>query len=588
MPAPFAFAQPNSPSPTDEAQSRLWFHDGEWWGVFLTAATGDQRIFRLDPASDAWIDTGVIVDDRPFARMDVIWDGERLVVASAGRQSVPRHALRIVRFSYDPSTRTYRRDANFPLPITEVGVEGVMVVRSDDGRLWVAYRQGSRMAIDHSLDSDLAWRGPFAPAAAEGTIDRLAIASLGTHVAVIWTRPSEDAVFTAWHDTTGPEDVWQPGADTPLAGLRFGEDDLSVAADRSPGAERLFVAVRTSAERASNQGRLDPQVVVVELRLNADPTTYLVGRVEDRHAGPIILINSDARELYVVAAAPKAGGAIYYKTASLDRIMFQTGVGTLLVPAAVAHPRLVNPTSTKQALDNNSGMVVAATDTGAGLYAFGALGVGDGTAVTPVPSSSSPAAAPLVDNTFDGLAVGAQVPGWVVEGEPLPSFVIRVLSGSDSSARLSSSTTAARACIATGDVSEGVLRVEAETLTNLASAEELRLLQVRGATGEVASVRLRDGEVVYGDGTARVRSGLFLAPGRWYRSVLVLDFASQTYAVELRNAADDSILLQDGGLGWRSIESSIVKRLCAELPPQPGLDLYLDDVRVTSSTAEES
>jgi hypothetical protein len=586
-PAPLAFGAPNTPSPSETGQSRLWFQGGQWWGVFLAAATGDQRIFRLDTAAEAWSDTGVVVDERSYARMDVLWDGEWLVVASAGPDPSQRHALRIIRFSWDPSARAYVRDANFPLPITDLGVEGVTLARSDDGRLWVAYRQGGQMALDHSLDTDLAWRGPFALAAAEGPVERVALATLGTRIAVIWTRPTEDAVFSAWNDITGPDDIWQQSPDVPLAGLNLGADNLSVVADRSPGAERLFLAVRTSADLAPYGGRLDPQVVVIELAPDTSPKTYLVGRVDDQLAGPIALLNTQARQLYIVAVAPKGGGAIYYKSASLDRISFPSGPGPLLVAADEQHPRLGKPTSTKQALDDASGMVVAGTDTVVGLYAFGALNVGNGGAATPSPAASSPATTALVDNTFDGLAVGAQVPGWTVEGDPAPAFVIRVLSGSDSSARLSSSTIDSRACVAFGDVSSGVLRVEAETLTNMASTDELRLLQVRGTGGEIASIRLRDGEVVYTDGTARVRSGLVLAPGRWYRSALVLDLGSKTYAIEIRSGTDDSILLQDGGLAWRSTES-IANRACAELPPQPGLDIYLNNVRVTSSPAEGS
>jgi hypothetical protein len=583
---PVAFGEPNSPAPSTPGQSRLWFHDGEWWGVYPTAALGEQRIFRLDAGALAWTDTGVAVDDRAFARMDVVSDGDRLVIASAGPQPEPRHALRIARFSYDPAARVYQRDANFPIPITEVGVESLTAARSDDGRLWVAYRQGALMAIDHSLDSELAWRGPFVPTVAGGAIEEVAVASLGDRVAIVWTRPSDDLVSMAWHDIGGPADVWQASPDAVVAGLRLGEDQLSVAADRSPGAERLFVAVRTSTDESPDRGRLDPQVVLVEFAAGATPTSYLFGRVDEQHAGPIILINSDDRELHVVAASPEVGGAIYYKTTSLDRIAFPPGRGTSLIPASDDHPRLANPSSTKQALDDATGMLVAASDTGAGVYGFGALGVAPGSAEeSPAPVPSSAAVAPLVDNTFDGLAVGADVPGWVVDGDPLPSFVIRVLAGSDSSARLSATTVAARACTTFRDISEGTVRVEAAGLFNVASEQELRLIQVRGAGGELASIRLRNGEVVYGDGIERIRSELVLVPGRWYRSVLTLDLATKTYAIELYDAANDSLLLQDDGLAWRT-DSPVVNRVCAELPPQPGLDLYLDDVRVTTTTGE--
>ncbi|HEX2281082.1 MAG TPA: hypothetical protein VHG52_04895, partial [Thermomicrobiales bacterium] len=95
-----AYGEPESGSPTNRTgQSRLWFHDDTWWGVLLVAESGDHRIHRLDAAAGQWVDLGVIVDDRVFARMDVLWDGEHLVVASAGTQPDDRHALRIVRYT---------------------------------------------------------------------------------------------------------------------------------------------------------------------------------------------------------------------------------------------------------------------------------------------------------------------------------------------------------------------------------------------------------------------------------------------------------------------------------------------------------
>lgn len=586
LPEPFAFGEPNSQAPITPGQSRLWFHDGAWWGVFLTAATGDQRIFRLEAGAPAWTDTGVIVDDRAFAHMDVVSNGDRLVIASAGARPEPRHALHIVRFSYEPTTRAYRRDANYPIPITDGGVESLMAAQSNDGRLWVAYRIGTQMAINHSLDSELAWRGAFIPAMASGPVEEVALASLGERVVIAWTQPTEDFISMAWHETEGPADVWQSSPDAHVAGLSLGEDQLSVVADRSPGAERLFLAVRTSADEAPDRGRLDPQVVLIEFVAGAEPISYLVGRIDDQHANPIILIDNDAREIYVVAAAPKVGGTIYYKTTSLDRIQFPTGRGTLLIAANDEHPRLANPASTKQALDKSTGMVVAAVDTGAGLYGFGALGVGTAPVASPAPSASAPVVARLLDATFNGLAVGAPVPGWDVAGEPPPEFQIRVVTGSDSSARLSASATDARACAVFRDVSGGTLQVQAEGLFNMLSDQELRLIQVRGAGGEVAAIRLRGGEVVYGDGLSRIRSSLILAPGRWYRSVLTLDASSKTYAFELRDAASDSILLQDQALAWRT-EASTLNRVCAEVPSEPGLDLYLDDVRVTSISGDE-
>lgn len=583
--AAFAFGEPDSGSPMPNgAQSRLWFNDGSWWGVFLAKATADQRIYRFDVASRAWFDTGTVVDDRAFARMDVLWDGEALIVASAGPRPEPRHALLVNRFTYDEATDGYLRDPNFPVSLTGVGVDGVTIARAADGVLWVSYVQGGRMAIDHSVGSDLAWHGAFEPSFAGGPAEKVAIASIGEAIAVVWSARWEPSLQVAWHEVGEPSDVWRTGAVVTAASLGPGARQFAVTVDPSPGAERLFVVTTTGVDDLPERGRLDAQVLLIELSITGETQTFLVGRVEDQHADPIVIVNSASRQLYVVAAAPKAGGAIYYKTASLDDIEFATGLGSPLIPASDADSRFAHPTSTKQALDGRSGLVVAATDSTTGLYGFatvGAVGPAGG-----VPTTSQPAA-PLLDQTFDGLRVGGEVPGWAVDGDPTPAFEIRVLTGSNSSARLSSTATDARACVSLTEVSVGVLRAEIATLVNIASNEELHLLQLRGPAGELASVRLREGEVVYGTGTSRVRTGLFLAPGRWYLSALILDFATQSYDLEMRNASDGSLLLEADELPWRSTESSVANRLCVELPPQPELDLYLDDVLVTTGQGDE-
>jgi hypothetical protein len=582
--APFAFGEPDTASPMpNSAQSRLWFNDGSWWGVFLAEATADQRIYRLDVVSQTWSDTGIVVDDRVFARMDVLWDGEALVVASAGPQPEPRHALVVSRFTYDESTDSYRRDANFPVPLTRIGVDDVTIARAVDGVLWVAYVQGGRMAIDHSVGSDLAWNGSFEPPFAGGPIEEVAIASIGEAVAVVWTPPSEPSLNVAWHDANEPSDAWRIGSAVTAVGLGPGTRQFDLTVDPSPGAERLFVVTTTGVDALAERGRLDGQVLLIELSLTEEPRSYLVGRIEDQHADPIVLVNSDSRELYVVAAAPKAGGGIYYKVASLDDIQFAAGVGRPLIPASDEESRFAHPSSTKQALDAGSGLVVAATDSTTGRYGFATVSVGSAGG----PPSPSQPAAPLIDQTFDGLRVGGDVPGWIVDGDPPPAFEIRVLTGSNSSARLSSTSTDARACIALPEVSTGVLRAEIATLVNIASNEELHLLQLRGPAGELASVRLREGEVVYATGASLVRSDLFLAPGRWYRSALTLDLAAQTYRLEIRNASNDTLLLEADGLAWRSSQSSVANRLCVELPSQPELDLYLDDVLVTTGDGDQ-
>jgi hypothetical protein len=583
-PEPLAFGPPGTPSPVvHAAQSRLWFHADRWWGVLLDASTGSHRIFVLDPSTATWSDTGALVDDRHFAKLDVLWDGQSLVVASAGPDPEERHALLVSRYSYDPAVGRYARDPNFPVPITNLGVEAVTITRDVAGRLWVAYRQGGAVVLDHSLETDLVWRGPFVPSLADGPAEEAAIASIGSRVALTWTRPAEDVVRVVTHRVDGPPDIWEELPAASVAGLSAARDSLSVAVDNAPGAERLYVAVATPAEESETRGRLDPQAVLVEFTFEAPPMVYLVGRLQEQHADPVVVVNAAARELYVIAGAPRGGGSVYYKEASLDAISFPPGLGTLLIPASEALPEMGHPTSTKQALDATSGLLVAATDPGAGLYGFGALGLRPAAATGPTPAPSVDTATTVFEQTFDGLAVGGSVPGWELEGEPPPQLAVTVLRGVDSSARLSSSsTTDARACAAFRVPSASVLRLEAEILYNLATGDDLRLLQARGSGGEFASLRLRDDELVFFDNETRIRSGVTIDPGRWYRAMMTLDLNARTYDISVVEITSDRTILEESDLAIRAGAIEIPNRVCAEIPPQPGLDLYLDDVRVVA------
>lgn len=580
VPESFTYGPGGSPDPAGTgAQSRLWFNDGSWWGVFLASSSADQRIFRLDATSLVWVDTGVVVDDRIFAKIDAMWDGERLVIASAGTRPDERHALRVNRFSYDPASREYFRNANFPVPLTATGVTAATVARAGDGRLWVAYRDGDRLTLDYSVESDLSWHGPVSLDIVTGPVDAVALAAVAGRIGLAWTVTTEDALHVAWLDPALGTDGWSTGPPVPIPGLQLGEDDIGIAVDRSPGAERLFVGLRTNPEDSADRRRLDPQVVVAELRPEGEPVTYLVGRVVDQHGGPSLVIDAESRLLHVVMAAPSGGGTIYRKTASLDSLEFGAGLGQALIPASESLPALASPTVTKQSVDRGSGIVVAATDPALGRWGFGALGL--------VPTTAEPSPSPddralLVNYTFNGLAVGDHPPGWEVDGDPLPAFTIVSLSGSTSSARLTSTTTDARTCARFDAGEVDVLRAGADVLFNAPSSGDMKLLQLRGRGGEAASIRLREGEVVYADGNERVRTELLLVPGRWYRAVLALDLAARTFGVQIRDRVSDEILLEDAGLGWTA-EVEVVDRVCAEVAPQPDLELYIDDVRVRTT-----
>src|SRR3712207_8920228 len=55
--------------------------------------------------------------------------------------------------------------------------------------------------------------------------------------------------------------------------------------------------------------------------------THQFGRVEDRHTRPVLLVDDEARLVYMLAASPATGGTVYAKWSSLEEIAFPSGRG---------------------------------------------------------------------------------------------------------------------------------------------------------------------------------------------------------------------------------------------------------------------
>lgn len=112
----FSYAASGANNPTGEKpQSKLWHADGSWWGALFNRTTEAHHIYRLDDATQMWIDTGVELDSRNNARLDVLWAGGKLYVVGAGpKATTASHRVQVARYSYDAASRTYSRDAGLP------------------------------------------------------------------------------------------------------------------------------------------------------------------------------------------------------------------------------------------------------------------------------------------------------------------------------------------------------------------------------------------------------------------------------------------------------------------------------------------
>src|SRR3954451_20368711 len=117
-------------SPTgSKPESKLWFNDGVWWASMFNPTAGDHHIYRLDRTTQRWTDTGTAIDARDSSRADTMWVQAtgKLYVASHGFTTTASTSTstngRLWRFSYNPATQTYTRDAGFPATMNTVRSE---------------------------------------------------------------------------------------------------------------------------------------------------------------------------------------------------------------------------------------------------------------------------------------------------------------------------------------------------------------------------------------------------------------------------------------------------------------------------------
>src|SRR5687768_17374782 len=55
----FSYGSAVTPAVTGEkAESKLWWIDGFWWGSLFNPSVNRYRIYRFDPATQSWTDTG--------------------------------------------------------------------------------------------------------------------------------------------------------------------------------------------------------------------------------------------------------------------------------------------------------------------------------------------------------------------------------------------------------------------------------------------------------------------------------------------------------------------------------------------------
>jgi PKD repeat protein len=374
------------PTGTKRPASELWFNDGIWWANMWDTRSLDFHIFRLNtnpqactaPQTSCWQDTGVLTDPRANTAADTLWDGNKLYIASHARADAfaAGFPANLYRFSYNAVTKTYTRDAGFPVQINNEKTETLVIDKDSTGRLWATWMQDNQIFVNRTLGtppSDTTWGTPFAlPAAhsAVATDDISSLIAFNGKIGVMWgnQKPApENGFYFAVHNDTDPDTTWQ-ATQTVISGAGTADDHINLKTDGT----RVFAAVKTSKTSAT--------LPLTELLVRDAAGTWTrntIARVSDCPNRPIVVLDNTQKIVHVFETGPSPGGActdtggtIYEKTAPLPAsgpITFPAGSGTpVLRDAAV--PNMHNVTASKQAVSPTTGLAVLAVNTQTKFY----------------------------------------------------------------------------------------------------------------------------------------------------------------------------------------------------------------------------
>ncbi|MBB3083226.1 PKD domain-containing protein [Geodermatophilus sabuli] len=374
---------------SDKPQSKLWFAQGSWWADMFDTVSRTWHIFRLDRSTQQWIDTGVLIDDRPNTLADVLWDGTHLYVAShvvtvssdtSATPSQPNSPARLHRFSWS-ADRGYTRDAGFPVDITQYSSESLTIDKDTTGTLWATWTQvsaapggghTSAVHVNSTSGSDSTWGTPFVVPVTGSTVspdDISSVVAFGRNrIGLLWSNQLDGTVYWAVHDDGAPRTSWR--GSPAVRGNRQADDHLNIKAVQADTSGRVFAVVKTSLDGSSTAVPTDPQIRLLSFKPGTGAwSATTVGTLADCHTRPLLLLDEGHQTVHVLATAPTTGGCpfagapgtIYDKTAPMADPVFPAGRGTPVI-RDIASANMNDVTSTKQSVTAASGIVVLASN----------------------------------------------------------------------------------------------------------------------------------------------------------------------------------------------------------------------------------
>jgi hypothetical protein len=509
----------------EKPESKLWWNDGYWWASMWSSSGNAYHIFKLNWTTQDWTDTGTPIDDRTDSKADALWDGTKLYVVShiwSGDGSATSAGNRGELYRYSYSSGNYSLDSGFPVEVSGGDSEALVIDKDSTGMLWVTYVQDRKVYVNHSVvGDDTSWVGPYVlPVGSAANVDSDDLSSIVAydgHIGVMWSsQTSGNKIFFAVHVDGADDQTWQSvGAYT-----TSGDDHINLKSLSSDGAGNVFAAVKTSQSAA----------LLLVMVCKGDCSSASSWSVHTAYTGsdggsptrPVLLLDTSNRDLYFFARVKDGTNQnIFYKRSDMDNISFPSGPGDPFIESGT-YTGINDPTTTKQTVNNTTGVVVMASDAQARYYFHNCIEL-SGASTTCLEANPTPSV--YFSNTDISISeTGAPTAEVIVElSQSMPSAVSVNYTMQDDSATDGDDYTASNGTLnfAVGDTVESIFvpilddtspeNDETVTLT-LSNASGIDL-----GTPDTATVTIVDDdtppEIAFGSATYSVAENLGLATG---------------------------------------------------------------------------
>ena len=355
-------------------ESKLWFNDGIWWATMWDTTTSQFHIFQLNAAGTTWSVTPTVIDSRASTRGDALWDGTHLYIASHDVASDSSHntvnrPARLYRFSYSAATKSYSKDAGFPVTIMNYSTETMVIDKDSTGTIWATWTQAKKLTVAHTVGNDLAWSVPIVPAITGTGLNSDDVSSLiwfgGNRIGVMWSNQSSSHMYFTTHLDGDPDTTWS-ASEAVTSGSGSADDHINLKTD---SAGRIYAAAKTSF--TSNGATL---IHLLVRGSGGGWSDYRFGTVQESNTRAIVEVDEQNGVVHMYATGPfpgtssgQSGGTIFEKTAPIGAISFASGSGTPVIQDP-GSADLNNASSTKQNINPASGIVVIATNDSTKFY----------------------------------------------------------------------------------------------------------------------------------------------------------------------------------------------------------------------------